>query len=51
MLVVHHIYVKSSKDASKILKLSDPTVMLTLVKGNVNINVIDEEVVVKPEAN
>jgi hypothetical protein len=24
--------------------------LLTLVKGNVNINVIDEEVVVKPEA-
>jgi hypothetical protein len=45
----------SSKDSTSVnikkKDLSDPTVTANISKlGNVNINVIDEEVVVKPEA-
>jgi hypothetical protein len=44
----------SSKDSTSVnikRKIYDPTVTANISKlGNVNINVIDEEVVVKPEA-
>jgi hypothetical protein len=54
-MLVTNIYVKFSKDSTSVnikkKDLSDPTVTANISKlGNVNINVIDEEVVVKPEA-